>query len=117
MSNCSPHPDFEVQKPLQTDARQFEIECLKLHHVFDSRARDVLVLPVLMQTLIHLVDREQLSKYISVCSGAEIPYTGQEIKCLDFVRNGETVDFKLSKQIIAFFEFLCILHASPFAGQ
>lgn len=83
----------------------------------DSRAGDVLVLTVLMQTLIHLVDREQLSKYVSVCSRAEVPYAGKEIKCLDFVRNGETVGFKLSKQFIAFFEFLCILHASPFVDQ
>lgn len=83
----------------------------------DARTGDVPVLAVLTQALVHLVSREQLSKDVAVCPGAKISYAGQEIKCLNRVRNGESVGFKLSKQLVAFFEFLRILHASPFVAQ
>ena len=76
----------------------------------------VVIGPVLVQARIDLLRWKQLPENVPVRAGAEVTNTGEEVKRCGGVRNGEATVCELSEQLVALFEFLRVLHASPYVA-
>ena len=78
---------------------------------------NVLVASVLMQSCIDLVYRKQFPKYVPVSAGTKISNARQKFQGFLPIRDSKPIGFKLRKQLVAFLEFLGVLHVQQCTTQ